>query len=50
MAAQHLPRDLVRPSSGFEELFQNKKEMLLLRFGIHRKSYCSDSPPNSAKL
>jgi len=25
MAAQHLPRDLLRPSSGYEEVTQKKK-------------------------
>jgi len=32
MAAQHLPQDLVRPSSGYEELAQNVKTR------IHRVS------------
>jgi len=28
MAAQHLPRDLVRPSSGYEELTQKKNRTI----------------------
>jgi len=41
MAAQHLPRDLVRPSSGYEEMTQKKK---------HRPSLVDIPTENNPKV
>jgi len=42
MAAQHLPRDLVRPSSGYEEMTQKKKK--------HRPSLLDIPTENNPKV
>jgi len=34
MAAQHLPRDLVRPSRGMKELAQTTKKCVFIRAGF----------------